>query len=87
LVSEDVAALLREIRDNQREALALQREHMALYTRQLDRVERINDKAEALQVRAGRTAKFAMWLLPVLALLLLAIGWPYLRYLWWMITR
>ena len=86
-MSEEVAALLREIRDNQREALAVQREHLALYAKQLERVERINDKAEALQVRAGRTAKFALWLLPVILALLLAISWPYLRYLWWMITQ
>jgi hypothetical protein len=84
LVSEDVAALLREIRDNQREALALQREHMALYTRQLDRVERIND-GRALQVRAGRTAKFPV-VVPV-SPVAARDRWPYLRYLWWMITH
>ncbi|UHQ19673.1 hypothetical protein LVB87_00425 [Lysobacter sp. KIS68-7] len=86
-MSEDVAALLREIRDNQRQAIALQREHMAMYAKQLERVERINDKAEALQSRAARTVKYAMWLLPVVLVLLLMIGWPYLRYLWWWISQ
>ena len=86
-MSEDVTALLREIRDNQREALAVQREHMALYAKQLERVERINDKAEALQARAARTVKYAAWLLPVVLALLLAISWPYLRYFWWWISQ
>ena len=75
-------ALLREIRDNQREALQLQREHMALYQRQLERVERINDRAEAIQGRAGKAAKFILWIaIPLVALLLALMFWPYFRYL------
>lgn len=73
-------SLLREIRDQQREALRLQREHMALYQRQLDRVERINDRAEVLQAGAGRAVRFILWIaLPVVALLLVLMAWPWLR--------
>jgi ABC-type uncharacterized transport system involved in gliding motility auxiliary subunit len=80
-MSEDIAALLREIRDNQREALKIQREHMALYTQQLARVERINDRAEAIQSRAGKSIKAVLWIaLPLVGLLLVAMLWPYLRY-------
>jgi hypothetical protein len=80
-MSEEIAALLREIAGNQREALQLQREHMRMYTEQLGRVERINDRAEALQVRAGRSAKLVLWIaLPVLMFLLVAGLWPYVRY-------
>lgn len=80
-MSDDIAALLREIRDNQREALQVQREHVALYTQQLARVERINDRAEAIQSRAGRSIKIVLWIaLPLVGLLLLAMLWPYLRY-------
>ena len=80
-MSEDIAALLREIRDNQREALQIQREHMALYTQQLARVERINDRAEAIQTRAGRSIKAVLWIaLPLVALLLAVMLWPYIRY-------
>ena len=56
---EDTSTLLREIRDNQQEALRLQREHMALYQQQLSRVERINDRAEAIQARASKASRSA----------------------------
>jgi hypothetical protein len=80
-MSDDIAALLREIRDNQREALQVQREHVALYTQQLARVERINDRAEAIQSRASRSIKAVLWIaLPLAGLLLAVMLWPYLRY-------
>jgi ABC-type uncharacterized transport system involved in gliding motility auxiliary subunit len=87
-MSEDIAALLREIRDNQREALQIQREHMALYTQQLARVERINDRAEAIQSRAGKSIKAVLWVaLPLVGLLLAAMLWPYLRYYTFLLTH
>jgi len=82
MADETELALLREIRDNQREALQLQREHMALYQKQLERVERINDRTEAIQGRAGKAAKFILWIaIPLVALLLVLMFWPYFRYL------
>jgi ABC-type uncharacterized transport system involved in gliding motility auxiliary subunit len=88
-MADEVAALLREIRDQQRlqlerqaEALAMQRDQFALYRSQLDRVERINDRAEAIQGRASKAAKLVLWIaLPLLVLLLALMFWPYLRYL------
>lgn len=78
----ELAGLLRDIRDNQREALQVQREHMALYQKQLERIERINDRAEAIQGRAGKAVKFILWIaIPLVALLLVLMSWPYLRYL------
>lgn len=80
-MSDDALALLREIRDNQQAALQLQREHMALYQRQLDRVERINDRAEAIQGRAAKAVRFVLWIaIPLVALLLVLMLWPWLRY-------
>lgn len=84
---DDIADLIREIRDQQAqqlerqaEALALQREHLALYRGQYDRAERINDRAEAIQGRAGKAVRFILWLaLPLIALLLALMLWPYLR--------
>jgi hypothetical protein len=77
----ELAGLLRDIRDNQREALQLQREHMALYLKQLERVERINDRAEVIQGRAGKAAKFILWIaIPLVVVLLVLMFWPYLRY-------
>ena len=70
--SSELTALLREIRDNQREALALQREYMSMYQQQLGRIERINDRAEALQGRAGKTIKFILLIaVPLVCLLLI----------------
>ena len=78
---EDTNALLREIRDNQQEALRLQREHMALYQQQLSRVERINDRAEAIQARASKAVRFVLWIaLPLVLLVLATMLWPWLRY-------
>ena len=82
MADESQLALLREIRDNQREALQVQREYIQLYQQQLARVERINDRAEAIQSRAGKAAKFILWVaIPLVALLLALMLWPYLRYL------
>lgn len=79
----DITALLRDIRDQQRTALELQREHMALYRTQLDRVERINDRAEALQARSSRAIRLIMVVALPLAFLLLALMlWPYLTPFW-----
>ena len=80
-MSEDTNALLREIRDNQQEALRLQREHMALHQQQLSRVERINDRAEAIQARASKAVRFVLWIaLPLVLLVLATMLWPWLRY-------
>jgi len=87
-MSEEVTTLLREIRDQQRQALELQREHMALYMRQLDRVERINDRAEAIQGRAGKAVRIVLWIAVPLVLLLIASAlWPYLRYFAWVVSQ
>ena len=77
-----IAQLLREIRDQQRESLALQREHIAASKAQMERIERLNDRAESLQGRAGKALKTVLWLvLPLLALVLLMMAWPYARYM------
>ena len=77
-----IAQLLREIRDHQREALALQRDHIAAFKAQVERVERFNERAESLQGRAGKAVKALLWVvLPLLALVLLLMAWPYARYM------
>ena len=77
--ASETAALLREIRDNQREALSLQREQIAMYQRQLERVERINDRAEALQGRAGKAIRLILMIaIPAVFLLLALMYVPYL---------
>ena len=77
-----IAHLLREIRDQQRESLALQREHIALYKAQMERIERLNVQAESLQGRAGNALKGLLWFaIPLLVLVLLLMAWPYARYM------
>ena len=74
-----LAALLREIRDDQRSALALQREQVAMHQRQLERIERINDRAEAIQGRAARGLRLIVLVaLPLVALLIVLMFFPYL---------
>ena len=88
-MSEEIAGLLREIRDQQRiqlerqaEALALQHRQFERYEAQLGRVEHINDRAEAIQRRAGKVVKTVLWVaLPLLLLVLATLLWPWLRYL------
>ena len=80
-MSDDTNGLLRDSRDNQQEALRLQREHIAMYQKQLDRVERINDRAEAIQARASKAVRIILWIALPLALVVLAsMLWPWLRY-------
>ena len=77
-----VTQLLRELRDQQRESLALQREHIALYKAQTDRIERLNARAESLQGRAGKALKGLLWFaIPLLLLVTLLMAWPYARYM------
>jgi ABC-type uncharacterized transport system involved in gliding motility auxiliary subunit len=88
-MTEEIASLLREIRDQQRlqlerqgEALALQRLQFEKYEAQLGRVESINDRAEAIQRRAGKASKIVLWVaLPLLLLACALVAWPWLRYL------
>jgi hypothetical protein len=90
---DDTLAVLREIRDQQRtqlerqaEALAVQREQFELYKRQYDRAERINERAEAIQARQGAMVdtgrRILMVAIPLLALLIGILFWPYLVRLW-----
>jgi len=88
-MSEEIAALLREIRDQQRlqverqgEALALQKKQVERYESQMGRVEHINERAEAIQRRAGKAMKVVLWVaLPLVFLILATMLWPWLRYL------
>ena len=74
----EIAALRHDIRDNQREALALQREHVQMYQHQLERIERINDRAEALQGRAGKAVRIILVIaIPLVCLLLVLMLFPY----------
>ncbi len=75
----EITALLREIRDSQREALTLQREHMALYQRQLGprRTHQRPCRSDAGPRRQGLKV-ILLIALPLVFLLLALMFLPYL---------
>jgi uncharacterized membrane protein (DUF106 family) len=92
LPADESAALLREIRDNQRlqlerqaEALAMQREQFEMAKQQMGRAERIHDRSEAIQdLQASMVAfgKRLLWLIvPLLVVLFLLVLYPFARFL------
>ncbi len=75
----ELAGLLREIRDQQREALQLQRDYSQLHQSQLTRIERINDRA--MQGHAGKALRLILPVtLPLVGLSPVLMSWPYLRH-------
>jgi hypothetical protein len=85
-----IAALLEEIRDNQaeqlarqREALELQKSQFALVTRQAERAEKIQDRAEELQARSAGIVKSARRSIAVILPIVIAL----IAYLSWLIFR
>ena len=85
-----IAALLEQIRDNQaeqlarqREALDFQRHQFELVKRQAERAERIQDRAEELQAKGAGIVKTARRsiaiILPVVTLLIAYVTWLMLR--------
>ena len=81
--SARLMALLEQIRDNQAAALAMQKEQFELVRRQVERTERIQDRAEELQVRGMgimKTARRSLaFVLPVVILLILYLSWLIFR--------
>jgi uncharacterized membrane protein (DUF106 family) len=86
MTSDDTArtlALLEQIRDNQAAALAMQKEQFELFRRQVERTERIQDRAEELQTRGAgimNTARRSLaFVLPVVILLIAYLTWLIFR--------
>jgi len=76
-------ALLEQIRDNQAAALAMQKEQFELFRRQVERTERIQDRAEELQARGMgimNTARRSIaFVLPIVILLIIYLTWLIFR--------
>jgi uncharacterized membrane protein (DUF106 family) len=76
-------ALLEQIRDNQATALAMQKEQFELVRRQVERAERIQDRAEELQAKGMgimNTARRSIaFVLPVVIVLIIYLSWLILR--------
>jgi ABC-type uncharacterized transport system involved in gliding motility auxiliary subunit len=84
----ELLALLTQIRDQQRqalqqqaEALTVQRESLELYRQQWERAERIQQGAEAMQVRAAGALRIVVWVaIPAVLILIVLLAWSRLRY-------
>jgi hypothetical protein len=80
---EQLAGLLREIREGQREQLSIQREHFELAETQYDRANAINDRAERIQAKSDalmtRSGQVFKLVIPILVVLIAAAGWMLFR--------
>ena len=85
-----IVSLLEQIRDNQAEQLARQREALdfqksqfELVKRQAERTERIQDRAEELQAKSAGIVKSARrsvaFILPVVVVLIVYVSWLIFR--------
>lgn len=88
--SDTIARLLEQIRDQQKlqlerqaEALALQREQFAMFQRQVERNEKLQDRAEEIQAKSGALVAGARRMIAVLFPFALAL----LAYLTWLMFR
>jgi uncharacterized membrane protein (DUF106 family) len=76
-------AMLEQIRDNQAAALAMQKEQFELVRRQVERTERIQDRAEELQARGMgimKTARRSLaFVVPVVIVLIIYLSWLIFR--------
>lgn len=75
----EIVELPRQIRDQQAETLRLERERQSRHEAQLARVDRIHDRAGAIQDRAARVLRtVGLAAVPLLLLLLALLPWPLL---------
>lgn len=74
---------LKEIGDNQKQLLALQREQLAFIQTQADRQERIQNRAESIQAKGAQIMAVArrtlFVILPIVTLLIIYVSWLLLR--------
>ena len=75
--------LLERMRDNQEASLAMQKEQFELFRRQVERTERIQDRAEELQARGVGIMKTARRSLAIVLPIVIAL----IVYLSWLIFR
>ncbi len=80
---EQLAKLLQEIREGQREQLSIQREHFELAKTQYDRANAINDRAERIQAKSAalmdRSGRVFKLVIPILVALVAAAAWLLFR--------
>ena len=91
-MAETEADLLRRIAEQQQrqiqiatETLELQQRHMARLEAQMDRADRIQARAEGLQLRASKATRLVLYvLIPLIVLVAGVLLAPYFRYWLWL---
>lgn len=78
---DEIAQLLTDIRDGQREALARQREQLELARSEAERMRRIAEESVALQ-RAGidRMKRVGRFIMPLILALIALVVWLIFKY-------
>ena len=77
----EIVELLRRIESNQRDALAAQREHLAVARAQFERSERtINESVELQRVAVARQSQIRNVALPLVGLLVALLVWLLFRW-------
>lgn len=72
--TNEIIAILSEIRDRQKESLDLQRQQFEFIQAQYERTEAIQDKAERIQNRAASAMKVVMPMIVVCLAALIAVA-------------
>ena len=87
---EQIAALLEEVRDNQRtqlerqaESLAIQKEQFQVFLKQQEKTRQLQDRAEAIQARSshliGNVQRFVPFAMAAVAVLIGFVAWLLFR--------
>jgi ElaB/YqjD/DUF883 family membrane-anchored ribosome-binding protein len=87
---EQIAALLEEVRDNQRtqverqaESLAIQKEQYQVFLKQQEKTSQLQDRAEAIQARSSRlianVQRFVPFAMVAVAVLIGFVAWLLFR--------
>ena len=87
---EQIAALLEEVRDNQRtqlerqaESLAIQKEQFQVFLKQQEKTSQLQDRAEAIQVRSSHlianVQRFVPFAMAAVAVLIGFVAWLLFR--------
>ena len=78
---DDIKSMLQRIEQNQQTALQMQREHLELTREQLERSNRsVAESLELQRSAVARQSQISKFILPVIGILLLLIG--YLLFRW-----
>jgi len=78
---DEIAQLLTDLRDGQRQALVQQREHLELARAEAERMRRISEESVALQRTAiERMKRVSRFVVPIIVVLIGLLVWLIVKY-------